>query len=99
MSGRVILFLDGPHAGRFLLRYDPDYEHGRGLVESTPVLSEAKVFPDTIEAWEEWRRPSEVHPIRLTDGRPNRPMSAYSITVASVENAEEERALMTELRP
>jgi hypothetical protein len=92
---KVIVFLDGPHAGAFLKRYDPDFRDGAGLVEVTEDPSQAQLFPDTVSAWEEWRRPSIVHPVRLTDGKPNRPMSAWTITVLSASTAEDDPLVRT----
>jgi hypothetical protein len=94
---KVIVFLDGPDAGRLLASYDPDYENGRGLVGSTDDPAEAMLFPDMVSAWNEWKRPSTVHPIRLTDGKPNRPMSAFTITVCDVTEAEEQMAFARKL--
>lgn len=85
----MILFLDGPHAGRLLKHFDPDRFDGRGLVESTDALSDAIVFPDTVTAWETWKTPSSVHPVRLSDGKPNRPMTAWTITISPVASAPE----------
>lgn len=84
---KVIVILDGPDAGRFVERYDPDFADGRGMVDTTDDLSRAMRFPDAIEAWALWKLPSTVHPIRLSDGKPNRPMTAFSITV--VDDTEE----------
>jgi len=76
----VLKFVDGPHAGQYLRSYDPDFNGGRGQVVVTDDLEMALRFADIIEAMEEWKRPSTVHPIRLSDGKPNRPMTAWSVT-------------------
>ena len=73
-------FVDGPHSGEYLLSYDPDYEDGSGKVVVTSHPEQAQRFDNMIEAMNEWARPSTVHPIRLTDGKPNRPMTAWSVT-------------------
>ena len=83
-EARVIVFIDGPYAGQYLRRYDPDYGDGRGLVEATSNVEEAKVFPSSVEAWEEWKRPSTVQPLRA-DGKPNRPMTAWTVTIQAPE--------------
>ena len=73
-------FLNGPHNGMYLKSYDPDYRNGLGRVVVTDDPREAQHFDNMIEAFNEWKRPSTVHPIRSTDGKPNRPMSAWSVT-------------------
>lgn len=87
MNEKLILFGDGPHAGRYLLSFDPDHDDGRGSVESTDDPTEALRFPNALTAWEEWKRASTVHPVRLTDGKPNRPMTAFTITVIPADEA------------
>jgi len=81
----VLKFVDGPHAGRYLRAYNPDHAEGRGLVVATNDLGLALRFDGFLEAMEEWKRPSTVHPIRLSDGKPNRPMTAWSVTPEAVE--------------
>lgn len=81
----LLLFVDGPHASKFLRSYDPDFGEGRGHVEVTSDPDQAQQFPDIIEAMEEWKRPSTVHPIRLSDGKPNRPMTAWSVSPVKKE--------------
>jgi len=78
---KVIVFLEGPHAGKYLQAFDPDFEDGRGRIEATSDVELAQRFPSAAEAWEEWKRPSTVHPIRETDGKPNRPMSAWTVSI------------------
>ena len=46
----------------------------------------AKQFDSFTEAMEFWRRQSTVHPFRLSDGKPNRPLCAYSVTVVNLDN-------------
>lgn len=70
--------------GEFLVAYDPDYADGRGLVDWTVDSAAAKVFVDPVDAFELWRAVSTVRPLRL-DGRPNRPLTAYTVTVETVE--------------
>lgn len=81
----VLKFVDGPHAGKYLRFYDPDFEDGSGAVTVTNKVELAQRFADIIEALEEWKRPSTVHPIRETDGKPNRPMTAWSVTAVLPE--------------
>jgi hypothetical protein len=72
--------LDKLDAERHYLRsYDPDADDGHGEIVWTTSLLLAQRFPTVFEAGEEWRRPSTVHPIRLSDGKPNRPLSAFTV--------------------
>lgn len=77
---KLILFLDGPHRGSFLSAYDPDYANGRGLVEATDDPSRALRFASTEAAMQAWKLPSVVRPLR-PDGRPNRPLSAWTVSI------------------
>jgi hypothetical protein len=54
------------------------YPTGNG--GSTEDPDKAMSFPTMELAWEAWRRPSEVTPTR-PDGRPNRPMTVFTISV------------------
>lgn len=62
----------------YLVAFDPDAYAGRGSIRTSFKLSEAKRFADFIELMEEWKRPSVVLP-RRPDGKPNRPLTAFSI--------------------
>jgi len=83
----VLKFVDGPHAGRYLRSFDPDFEDGLGAVTVTNEVELAQRFDGIIEAMNEWKRPSTVHPIRLSDGKPNRPMTAWSVTPEDLGDA------------
>jgi hypothetical protein len=49
---------------------------------TTPDISEAKVFADVIEAHRLWVTVDEREPVR-PDGKPNRPLTAFTIRVES----------------
>jgi hypothetical protein len=74
-----------PHAERYLAHYDPDADPLNGWVESTEFLDEALLFASITEATECWRRVSKTMPRRLSDGRPNRPLSAYTCSFQPVD--------------
>lgn len=83
-QGRVTLSTLGvdrkdPDLGKFLKRFDPDYKKGLGRAWWTSDRAEAVTFPSVTAALDEWKRPSSIQPIHL-DGRPNRPLTAYSIS-------------------
>lgn len=60
---------------------DVDAMDGYGLAELTTDFAEALTFPDAGAAMRFWQRQSTVRPLRA-DGRPNRPLTAYTIEVA-----------------
>lgn len=65
------------HDGRWLKEYDPTAgKHGR--IVSTSDAKEAKRFASHADGWEEYRR---SHGFRTTDGKPNRPLTAWSISI------------------
>ena len=67
----------------YLKFYNPDAFGGRGDSEWTAKKEEALVFATNLEALETWRKTSTVMPIR-PDGEPNRPLTAYDISVVKV---------------
>jgi hypothetical protein len=56
---------------------------GRGHLVTTDHPSRAKVFPTFTEAAAYYRTRSVHHPDR-TDGKPNRPLTAYTIVIEPV---------------
>ena len=65
------------------MSYDPDHNDGRGEVTTTPDIFKALAFEKSFEAWEKWKQQSRVRPLR-EDGRPNRPLTAFTVTVEEV---------------
>jgi hypothetical protein len=66
----------GP-AGQYLHEYDPR----TGFSVWTRHKEKAKKFLDAPEAFELWRSVLEKEPVRAHDGKPNRPLTAFTITV------------------
>lgn len=67
----------------FVRSYDPNGIAGQeliGLLTVTRDPSEALRFPDQVAAWMCWKQTSTVMPTR-PDGRPNRPLTAWTIRV------------------
>ena len=64
----------------WLAEYDPDFDDGRGYIRGTEDPDEAMRFNSAMEALELWRAVSTVRPLR-PDGKPNRPLSAFSVEV------------------
>ena len=80
----LLKFMDGPHEGKYLRFYDPDAAEGIGLVITTSDPDLAIKFGAAMDAMDEWKRQSTVQPLRL-DGKPNRPMSAWTVQVKKHE--------------
>ena len=66
--------------GQFVTDYDPDAYEGRGLVQFTADVKKALTFDDAGAAYDFWNRASPSYPLR-PDGQPNRPLTAYTISV------------------
>jgi len=83
------LGLRSPLAGQFLETCDFESGHGRGFITSTRDLRKAKKFSDSVEAWEYWRRQSTTTPLRF-DGKPNRPLTAFTCEMIEVPDMDAE---------
>jgi hypothetical protein len=73
-------------SGQFLESYDPEYTEDpadprTGLAVWTNEVGRAQVFPSAKEALECWRTQSVTKPLR-PDGQPNRPLSAYTVSIS-----------------
>lgn len=67
--------------GLFLKRYDPNAREGRGEADWTDDPAKALTFDDAGEALACWNQQSTAMPTRPWDGKPNRPLTAYTISV------------------
>jgi hypothetical protein len=67
----------------WLAAYDPDGNDGAGYFDFTLDPSEALSFTNAADATMLWRQVSTTRPVRL-DGKPNRPLSAFTIAVEKV---------------
>jgi hypothetical protein len=65
----------GPHNNRYLRSMD--FTRSDGLVTCADI-ADAKRFADMVEALTYLRTVPECHPIRRSDGKPNRPLFAWS---------------------
>jgi hypothetical protein len=72
-------------AGLYVQEYTPDGYGGRGDAVLTPRESKAKRYASSVEAMEHWRQVSSTHPVRPGDGRPNRPLTAFTIEIVTVD--------------
>lgn len=66
--------------GQYIKDFIPDIdEFGHGRLVTTPNLQEAKRFAESDTALEFYRQQSKRCPFR-DDGRPNRPLTAYTVS-------------------
>lgn len=63
----------------YVAEVDLEFAHGRGRARLTENRSEAIRYPSKAAVFEAWRASPESRPVR-DDGKPNRPLTAYSIT-------------------
>lgn len=63
--------------GCYLKEYDPEV----GLSSLVCTMDQAEAL-DTERAFHLWRSVPSDHPVRTTDGRPNRPLSAFTVEIA-----------------
>lgn len=73
--------------GQYLEWYDPNLPADKPLAGWTNDPRKAIGFKNTKEAIEMWQRVRDVDPVR-PDGKPNRPLTAFSISVANVDVVE-----------
>lgn len=74
--------------GQYVESYDPDAFDGFGTVKFSKHEDEAKVFQSHRDAMEFWNQSSKVRPKRA-DGKPNRPLTAFSIEVVKLSDHSE----------
>lgn len=68
--------------GLWIAGLDPDASEGRGSAVLTPDPGRAARWDSAAEALAGWQQVHPTHPVRETDGRPNRPLTAYSVELA-----------------
>jgi hypothetical protein len=71
--------------GKYVKAYDPTYVdpvfgYDGGLLEVTDNLQEAMRFGDVSDAFKKYRQAYGLRP----DGEPNRPLTAWTITVQTI---------------
>ena len=76
------------HEGRYVSRYDVNAHDGRGQVWSHADPAKAVQFTSPANAMRFYQRTSTVRPKR-PDGLPNRPLTAFSVSIVEwVKNEE-----------
>jgi hypothetical protein len=71
--------------GPYLEWSDPDANNGMGAERWTDDIEKAKRFASFSEAMNCWKAQSSVRPFR-SDGRPNRPLTAFSVSPQLIED-------------
>lgn len=66
--------------------FDPEFADGDGWIDLTQDKSEALRFTDFLDAVDCWKMASRRKPVR-EDGKPNRPMTTYTIAITKFEDA------------
>lgn len=77
VSGEIVL-------GQYLAWSDPDAKNGYGDDRWTDDLGNAKKFATFEAAMLCWKAQSTIRPMR-NDGKPNQPMTAYSVTPQRID--------------
>jgi hypothetical protein len=70
--------------GHYVKVYQANGNYGRGFLETTDDLDKAIHFADAHAALECWRAISTTHPKR-PDGKPNRPLTAFSVELIKLD--------------
>jgi hypothetical protein len=72
---------------KYVKAYDPTRSHGlfNFYIEVTDDPNDALKFPDVRAAIEKWRESYGLRP----DGKPNRPLTAFTVTVETVEDVDD----------
>jgi hypothetical protein len=78
-----------PHDGNFVVEFRPGAmdRHGAlhgGILRTSRDPADALSFPSALEAFEFWRQANGLRP----DGKPNRPLTAWTIEFEPVQELE-----------
>lgn len=86
-------WLHTPFDGEYLVEYDPERDGidplGRPMaahIVTTKQRADARRFKDQLEAWEFYRQVCKRRPRRRPDRMPNRPLTAFTISVEPIDD-------------
>lgn len=71
--------------GEYIVAFDVNAFGGIGYFTSSPDVAKAMRFPSLEAALQAWRTQSTLRPLRA-DGKPNRPLTALSISPIRIED-------------
>lgn len=74
-----------PQPGDWLQEWDVEFAGGRGMAVWTDDVRKAHRFLSHEDALKAYRQQSRIAPTRPWDGRPNRPLTAYTVSVEPLE--------------
>jgi hypothetical protein len=81
-------FFGYPHGAEVYFEdYDIEVPWPEG-VNFTGNIHQAKCWDHVMSAMEAWRAQSKTIPIRDTDGKANRPLTAFTVTIEFIDDAE-----------
>ena len=69
----------------WLQSYDLEADDGRGRVTLTAKREDAMTFDDAGAALKAYKSSPKCHPIREIDGKPNRPLTAFTAQIVRVD--------------
>jgi hypothetical protein len=72
--------------GQYIVRCEPVGEPGSAVLDTTTDIQKARRFNGIVEATEYWQQADPRMPVR-PDGKPNRPLTAFSVEIARVPDA------------
>jgi hypothetical protein len=84
--GHMADLIAGRVTTRYLAGFWPDRHGGRGEITFTDDPNEARRFASFQAVMECWKTQSRVTPMR-PDGKPNRPLTAFTITPKKITPA------------
>jgi hypothetical protein len=73
-----------PFLGQYLEWYNPDADETGDLGGWTADRARAKTFETFEDAMDEWMRVRQVNGGLRPDGHPNRPLTAFSVTIERI---------------
>lgn len=85
---KVVSFANGQpcrEAGSYIKNFDAEAYPARGSVLLTWEPEDAKRFSNQQQAFEFWQTQCKHEPVR-PDGRPNRPLTAYNVSIVGGVN-------------
>lgn len=85
LAGSAV-FAEKVPTGAYLKEYDPEAHDGQGSARWTEDLAEALIFDSADDAADLWRTIPKARPLR-PDGRPNRPLTAFTVAIDPIEES------------
>jgi hypothetical protein len=84
---KIVGLADGTpmYRGQYLEWYDPERPASKELAGFTRDITKAKRFPSLVEFHAEWTRVRKRGGGLRDDGRPDRPLTAFTVEMVTVE--------------